>query len=80
MEAEQPCSLVRVDSPVGRQPKAARQSCLTEQAGAAQPLTLRSGSERQSPHRGTGGERKRWHGQSAAAPVPSCCAPWGAEW
>jgi hypothetical protein len=29
--------------------------------------------------RGMGGERKPWHGQSAAAPVPSVCAPWGAE-
>jgi hypothetical protein len=37
-------------------------------------------SERQSPlKRGKGGGRHKWHGQSAAAPVPSFCAPWGAE-
>jgi len=52
VEAEQPRSLWHADSLVGRQPKAARQSCLTEPAGAAKPLPCRSGSERQSPLRG----------------------------
>jgi hypothetical protein len=28
--------------------------------------------------RGMGGDRNQWQGQSAAAPVPSVCAPWGA--
>jgi hypothetical protein len=36
-------------------------------------------SDWQSPlHEGEGGERKQWHGQSAAAPVPSFVSPLGA--
>ena len=42
--------------------------------------TAWSAASRKAPStRGMGGERKQWHGRSAAAPVPSLCAPWGAE-
>ena len=50
MEAEQPRSLWHADSLVGRQPKAARQSCLTEQAGAAKPPTCRSAASGRAPY------------------------------
>src|SRR5882762_694684 len=63
-------------SPVGGSP-GRRAEPHQEPAGAAQPLTSRSGSDPQSPWRGCGGEQNQSHGQSAAAPVPSLVSPLG---
>jgi hypothetical protein len=82
-QAEQPRALWQGDarafgeSPGGCKGVAAAAS-LQEQAGAAKPLTSRSGASGKAP-RGDGGERKPPHGQSAAAPVPSLLSPLGGD-
>jgi hypothetical protein len=50
----------------------------SDTSGTAADLQERS-AIRRAPWRGFGGEQHQRHGQSAAAPVPSVCAPWGAD-
>jgi hypothetical protein len=77
MQAEQSCALWRATSPVGRTPRAARRAAPgTGRSGTAAYIQERS--ERQSPlTRGMGGGKNQRHGQRAAAPVLSLCAPCG---
>ena len=77
VQAEQPRSPEREDSPAFGGRPGRRGEPPQESAGAAKPLTSRSGCDWPSPHRGMGGERKRWHGQSAAAPVLTAVPPEG---
>ena len=54
-------------------------SAATAPAGWRSHATDRSAAIRTAPWGAERGERKQWHGQSAAAPVPSFSAPWGAD-
>ena len=80
VQAEHPAPGARGRPCLGRQPRAAWQRCHRPPAGVAKPpyLQERSVIRRAPSERGMGGERKPWHGQSAAAPMPSFIAPWGA--
>jgi len=75
----QPRSPEREDFPAFGGNPGRRGEPLQEPAGAAQPLTFRSGCDWQSPLRGFGGDRNQRHGQSAAAPVPSLLSPLGGQ-
>ncbi len=57
------------------------QGAAAHSPASKRPIDLPQGAQRaaKSPMGGWRGERKQPHGQSAAPPVPSLCAPWGAE-
>jgi hypothetical protein len=80
MQAEQTRSLWQATSPVGRKPRAARLCRHRNRQERRTPLTFGSASDPQSPPGGgVGGRRTSRTGRAQRPPVPSLCAPWGAE-